>query len=107
MRAAFLAQEFNFARMNTTLPCMQMPSCSSQSGNNSGFVEFSKIVPHLKHRVLFDGRNQYQLSEMEALGMEYFGIGVPSSRQTLSSTAFSLQAKLDSLKENVYQPVDA
>ena len=70
------------------------------------FVEFSKIVPYLKHRVLFDGRNQYQLSEMEALGMEYFGIGVPSSRQTLSSTAFSLQTKLDALKENLYQSVD-
>lgn len=43
------------------------------------FAEFSKIIPHLKQKVLFDGRNQYQLSEMQALGMEYFGIGVPSS----------------------------
>jgi len=67
------------------------------------FVEFPKIVPHLRHRVLFDGRNQYQLSEMEALGMEYFGIGVPSSRQSLSSTAFSLQTKLDSLKKNLHE----
>lgn len=43
------------------------------------YVRFQKIVPHLSHKVLFDGRNQYQLSEMQALGMEYFGIGVPSS----------------------------
>lgn len=66
------------------------------------FVEFPKIVPHLRHRVLFDGRNQYHLDEMQALGMEYFGIGVPSSRQTLSSTAFSLQAKLDSFKTSAH-----
>lgn len=43
------------------------------------FVDFSKIVPHLKQKVLFDGRNQYQLAEIEALGMHYFGMGVPSS----------------------------
>jgi UDPglucose 6-dehydrogenase len=42
-------------------------------------VDFSKIHPLLKHKVIFDGRNQYQLSDMEALGFEYFGIGVPSS----------------------------
>jgi UDPglucose 6-dehydrogenase len=43
------------------------------------FVDFQQIIPHLKQKVLFDGRNQYQLSEMQSLGMEYFGIGVPSS----------------------------
>jgi UDPglucose 6-dehydrogenase len=43
------------------------------------FVDFPKIIPHLKQRVFFDGRNQYQLAEMQALGIEYFGIGVPSS----------------------------
>jgi UDPglucose 6-dehydrogenase len=47
------------------------------------FVDFPKIVPHLKQKVLFDGRNQYQLSEMQNLGMEYYGIGVPSSSQAL------------------------
>jgi UDPglucose 6-dehydrogenase len=55
------------------------------------FVDFPKIVPHLKQKVLFDGRNQYQLAEMHALGLEYFGIGIPhkkiydeqNSRQTL------------------------
>jgi len=44
------------------------------------FVDFSKIIPTLKQKVLFDGRNQYHLSEMQPLGFEYFGIGVPSSR---------------------------
>ncbi len=43
------------------------------------FVDFPKILPHLRQKVFFDGRNQYQLSEMRALGMQYFGIGVPSS----------------------------
>ncbi len=44
------------------------------------FVDFHRIVPRLRQKALFDGRNQYQLSEMEALGLEYFGIGVPSSQ---------------------------
>jgi UDPglucose 6-dehydrogenase len=43
------------------------------------FVDFPKIVPHLKQKVLFDGRNQYQVAEMHALGLEYFGIGIPST----------------------------
>ena len=42
------------------------------------FVDFSKI--QLKQKVLFDGRNQYAFSDMKALGFEYFGIGVPSTR---------------------------
>lgn len=53
------------------------------------FAKFSKIIPHLKQKVIFDGRNQYQLSEMEALGMEYFGIGVPSSPLELYSEALN------------------
>lgn len=63
------------------------------------FVDFHKILPHLKQKVFFDGRNQYQLTEMEKMGMEYFGIGVPSSRQDLSSIALSLQKKTTSLYE--------
>ncbi len=57
------------------------------------FVDFPKILPHLKQKVLFDGRNQYQLSEMRALGFEYFGIGVPSSKKELSLIIHSLQEK--------------
>lgn len=44
------------------------------------FVDFSKIVPHLKQKVLFDGRNQYQLADMVRLGFDYHGIGIPSQR---------------------------
>lgn len=55
------------------------------------FANFSRIIPHLKHKVFFDGRNQYHLSEMQNVGIEYFGIGVPSSRQDLDSLAFILQ----------------
>ena len=63
------------------------------------FVDFQKIVAHLKQKVLFDGRNQYQLSEMESFGLEYFGIGVPSSRQDLSSMIASLQQSQLSARE--------
>lgn len=54
------------------------------------FVDFTKLIPNLKQKVLFDGRNQYRLTEMAALGFEYFGIGVPSSRILLSSLLSSL-----------------
>ncbi len=43
------------------------------------FVDFPKIIPHLKQKVLFDGRNQYRGHEMKALGFEYFGVGVAST----------------------------
>lgn len=69
------------------------------------FADFTKILPHLKQKVLFDGRNQYQLSEMEELGMEYFGIGVPSSRQDLSSISLSLQKSTPLRQENGYRPI--
>lgn len=55
------------------------------------FVDFPKILPHLKQKVLFDGRNQYQLPEMQALGFEYFGIGIPSPSKELNSIIHSLQ----------------
>ncbi len=57
------------------------------------FVDFQKIFPHIKQRVLFDGRNQYSPAEMRALGFEYFGIGVSSSKKELSSMICSLQEK--------------
>lgn len=68
------------------------------------FVDFPRILPHLKHRVFFDGRNQYQLLEMEEFGMEYFGIGVPSSRQDLSMLAFSLQKNSTPHREWIANP---
>jgi UDPglucose 6-dehydrogenase len=57
------------------------------------FVDFPAIIPHLKQKVLFDGRNQYQLSEMKAFGFDYFGVGVPPSKKELSSMIYSLQEK--------------
>jgi UDPglucose 6-dehydrogenase len=57
------------------------------------FVDFLKILSHLKQKVLFDGRNQYHHSEMQALGFEYFGIGIPSPNKDLNSILISLQEK--------------
>jgi UDPglucose 6-dehydrogenase len=69
-------------------------------------VDFSKILSSLKHKVLFDGRNQYHLSEMQELGMEYFGVGVPSSRCDLRAIATSLRKKTAiTQEENGYQTV--
>jgi len=41
-------------------------------------VDFEKIVPRLQGRGFFDGRNQYKPQEMALLGLDYFGIGIPS-----------------------------
>ncbi len=57
-------------------------------------IDFTKIIPHLRQKVFFDGRNQYQLSEMQALGMEYFGIGTPSSPQNLQQHSPELSSLL-------------
>ncbi len=61
------------------------------------FVDFRKILTHLKQKVFFDGRNQYHLSEMQELGFEYFGTGVPSPLKNLNSILCSLQEKTNAL----------
>lgn len=37
--------------------------------------EFEKIISALKNKVIFDGRNLYDLNQMEELGFEYYSIG--------------------------------
>lgn len=39
------------------------------------FVDFNQIVPLIKRRVFFDGRNQYAAKEMEAKGFDYISVG--------------------------------
>lgn len=43
------------------------------------YIDFTKIIPLLRHLAFFDGRNQYQPKEMEKLGFAYFGIGIPAN----------------------------
>src|SRR5262249_33059309 len=39
------------------------------------FADFGQIIPHLKGKAFFDGRNQYIAKEMAALGFDYISIG--------------------------------
>ena len=38
--------------------------------------DFDEIGKRLKNKIIFDGRNQYDKSRLEAQGFEYFQIGV-------------------------------
>jgi UDPglucose 6-dehydrogenase len=37
--------------------------------------DFEKLIAGLKHKVIFDGRNLYDLAQMKELGFTYFSIG--------------------------------
>lgn len=44
--------------------------------------DFNRLSASLKNKVIFDGRNLYELSEMEKLGYDYFSIGRKSIIQS-------------------------
>ncbi|MCI5052241.1 MAG: UDP-glucose/GDP-mannose dehydrogenase family protein [Simkaniaceae bacterium] len=44
-------------------------------------VDFEKLGPLMNGHVIFDGRNQYQPTEMTRLGFDYFGVGIPIVRK--------------------------
>jgi UDPglucose 6-dehydrogenase len=39
-------------------------------------IDFKSIIKNLKHKVIFDGRNQYHPIKMKNLGFNYIGVGV-------------------------------
>lgn len=49
------------------------------------FVDFNKIAQNLNHKAFFDGRNQYHPEEMRAQQFDYFGIGIPHSKQLIGN----------------------
>lgn len=49
------------------------------------FVDFGQILPKLKGRAFFDGRNQYIPKEMSAKGFDYFSMGQSPACGDLSS----------------------
>lgn len=47
-------------------------------------VDFDKLGAQMQNKLLFDGRNQYQPSEMQKHGFHYMGIGIPPETIPLS-----------------------
>ncbi len=56
------------------------------------FADMKKILQSMSGNVFFDGRNQYNASEMKKIGFTYFGIGLPVKEAPTQI--------LQSLKEN-------
>jgi len=48
--------------------------------------DFDKISAGLKNKVIFDGRNLYELDDMEQLGFDYFSIGRQAINQNQPTT---------------------
>ena len=42
--------------------------------------DFEEIAKRLKNKIIFDGRNQYNKDKLEAMGFEYFQIGVKAGK---------------------------
>jgi UDPglucose 6-dehydrogenase len=44
------------------------------------FVDLNRVRNSMRGDLFFDGRNQYDLAEMEEKGFSYYGIGIPCSK---------------------------
>ncbi|GAB4190936.1 MAG: UDP-glucose/GDP-mannose dehydrogenase family protein [Simkaniaceae bacterium] len=47
------------------------------------FIDLKEILASMKGRAFFDGRNQYSPEEMQSIGFEYIGIGIPKPNTAL------------------------
>ncbi|MDY7025265.1 MAG: UDP binding domain-containing protein [Pseudomonadota bacterium] len=70
------ASEPLFTAVSCPYDCLDQADALVITGWNSAEVpDFNQIKANLKKPVIFDGRNLFNSSEMQSLGIEYFGIG--------------------------------